>query len=238
MSADVDLAGPGAGIVLDPPYDYDDYRSTRLRAPQRPLLPMPDGETERSGPLFGEDVVNASDSDLTISPGGEPVGERIIVSGRVTDSAGKPVRRQLVEVWQANAAGRYRHAVDNHAAPLDPNFTGAGRCLTDEDGRYRFVTIKPGEYPWVNHRNAWRPAHIHFSLFGRCFTERLVTQMYFPGDPLLALDPMYQSVRDRGAAESLVGRFDLASTVEQWALGYVFDIVLGGRRPTPVEDRQ
>ncbi len=141
-----------------------------------------------------------------------------------------------MEIWQANAAGRYRHGVDNHDAPLDPNFTGAGRCLTDEDGRYRFVTIKPGEYPWANHVNAWRPAHIHFSLFGRCFAERLVTQMYFPGDPLLALDPMYQSVRDRRAAELLVARFDLATTVEQWALGYVFDIVLGGSRPTPPEE--
>jgi protocatechuate 3,4-dioxygenase beta subunit len=233
LSVDVDLAG----TVPDPPYDYSDYRSTRLRAPTRPLLRLPDGETERTSPLFGEGMVNASDSDLTIGPGGDPIGERIILTGRVTDLAGRPVRHQLVEIWQANAAGRYRHAVDDHAAPLDPNYTGAGRCLTGADGRYRFVTIKPGEYPWANHQNAWRPAHIHFSLFGRSFTERLVTQMYFPGDPLLAFDPMYQSIRDRGAAESLVARFDLATTVEHWALGYVFDIVLGGGRPTPVEDR-
>ncbi len=233
-------AGPGpgaaAGMALDPPYDYADYRSTQLRAPKRPLLPMPDGETERRGPLFGESSVKPTDNDLTLSPGGAPVGERIVVTGRVTDALGRPVPHQLVEIWQANAAGRYRHGVDNHDAPLDPNFSGAGRCLTDEDGRYRFVTIKPGEYPWANHFNAWRPAHIHFSLFGRSFAERLVTQMYFPGDPLLALDPMYQSVRDRGAAELLVARFDLPTTVEQWALGYVFDIVLGGSRPTPLEE--
>jgi protocatechuate 3,4-dioxygenase, beta subunit len=236
LSAHVDLAGLGAGVALDPPYDYPDYRSTRLRAPKRPLLPMPNGETERRAPLFGEASVNPSDSDLTLSPGGEPIGERIVVRGRVTDSTGKPVRHQLVEIWQANAAGRYRHAVDEHDAPLDPNFFGAGRCLTDDDGAYRFVTIKPGEYPWANHHNAWRPAHIHFSLFGHSFTERLVTQMYFPGDPLLAFDPMFQSVRDRRAAELLVARFDLATTVEQWALGYVFDIVLGGGRPTPAEE--
>jgi protocatechuate 3,4-dioxygenase, beta subunit len=196
---------------------------------------MPQGETERRGPLFGESRVGPADSDLTVGAGGTPIGERIIVSGRVTDSMGRPVRHQLVEIWQANAAGRYRHGADNHDAPLDPNFTGAGRCLTDDHGQYRFVSIKPGEYPWANHQNAWRPAHIHFSVFGTNFTERLVTQMYFPGDPLLPLDPMYQSVRDRRAAELLVARFDLASTVEHWALGYVFDIVIGGRSQTPSE---
>ena len=238
MSTPADLAGsagPATEVRLDPPYDFPDYRSTRLRAPKRPLLAMPDGETERRGPLFGESSVDAADSDLTRGQEGEALGERIVVSGRVTDSAGRPVRHQLVEIWQANAAGRYRHTVDNHDAPLDPNFTGAGRCLTDQDGHYRFVTIRPGEYPWANHRNAWRPAHIHFSLFGRSFSERLVTQMYFPGDPLLDFDPMYQSVRDRRAAELLVARFDLGTTVENWALGYVFDILLGGGRSTPVE---
>jgi protocatechuate 3,4-dioxygenase, beta subunit len=237
LSTRADLAGPGSGVGLDPPYDFPDYRSTRLRAPKRPLLPMPGGETERRGPLFGENSVHTADSDLTRGQDGEAIGERIVVSGRVTDSAGRPVRHQLVEIWQANAAGRYRHAVDNHDAPLDPNFTGAGRGLTDVDGRYRFVTIKPGEYPWANHHNAWRPAHIHFSLFGHSFSERLVTQMYFPGDPLLDFDPMYQSIRDRRAAELLVARFDLGTTVEHWALGYIFDIVLDGARPTPVEDR-
>jgi protocatechuate 3,4-dioxygenase beta subunit len=143
------------------------------------------------------------------------------------DPNGRPIRGQLVEIWQANAAGRYRHEVDRHPAPLDPNFTGAGRCLTDNDGRYRFVTIKPGAYPWGNHPNAWRPAHIHFSVFGASFADRLVTQMYFPGDPLLELDPMYTSVRDRRAATRLVSVFDLSTTVENWALGYLFDVVVG-----------
>jgi protocatechuate 3,4-dioxygenase, beta subunit len=232
---DSDVDGQDAAISVDPPYDYAGYRSTRLRSPKRPLLPMPRGETERRGPLFGETSVDASDSDLTRSPDGAPIGERIIVTGRVGDSSGRPLRGQLVEIWQANAAGRYRHSVDTHDAPIDPNFTGAGRCLTDDEGRYRFVTIKPGEYPWANHQNAWRPAHIHFSLFGTCFAERLVTQMYFPGDPLLDFDPMYQAINDRRAAELLISRFDLATTVEHWALGYVFDIVLGGRCPTPPE---
>ncbi|HYA45637.1 MAG TPA: protocatechuate 3,4-dioxygenase subunit beta [Acidimicrobiales bacterium] len=221
------------GVPLDPPYDYPSYRSTSLRAPKRALAPMPEGLTERRGPVFGRDRVEPGDSDLTRGNGGKPIGERIIVTGRVTDSSGRPVRDQLVEIWQANAAGRYRHGVDRHDAPLDPNFTGAGRCLTDGEGRYRFTTIRPGEYPWENHHNAWRPAHVHFSVFGTCFVERLVTQMYFPGDPLLAHDPLYQSIRDRRAAELLVAKLDPEATVERWALGYVFDIVLGGRRPTP-----
>jgi protocatechuate 3,4-dioxygenase beta subunit len=194
---------------------------------------MPIGPTERTGPLFGDGQVAPEDADLTRGQAAEPIGERIIVSGRVTGSDGRPVRRQLVEIWQANAAGRYRHDADQHPAPLDPNFTGAGRCLTDDDGRYRFVTIKPGEYPWRNHANAWRPAHVHFSVFGTTFTQRLVTQMYFPGDPLLAHDPMYDSIGDREAAQRLVARFDLDSTVEEWALGYLFDIRIGGPRGTP-----
>jgi protocatechuate 3,4-dioxygenase, beta subunit len=229
-------AGQNAGLCLDPPYDYPDYRSTRLRAPKRELFPIPAGLTERHGPVFGADQVGEGDSDLTRGRGGEPLGERLVVTGRVTDNQGRPVRQQLVEIWQANAAGRYYHAVDRHDAPLDPNFTGAGRCLTDNDGRYRFVTIRPGAYPWENHRNAWRPAHIHFSVFGTCFAERLVTQMYFPGDPLLDLDPVYLSIRDRRAAERLIARFDLATTVERWALGYAFDIVVGGLSPIPVEE--
>jgi protocatechuate 3,4-dioxygenase beta subunit len=221
--------------VLDPPYDYPDYRSTALRAPALVFPPLPLGETERHGPLFGEGAIGPLDADLTAGHKGPPIGERIVVSGRLMDSSGHPVRGQLVEIWQANAAGRYRHSADQHEAPLDPNFTGAGRCLTDEEGRYRFVTVKPGPYPWANHHNAWRPAHIHFSVFGTSFTERLVTQMYFPGDPLLPLDPIYQSVRDRRAAERLISRFDIATTVEGWALGYAFDIVVGGRAATPVE---
>jgi protocatechuate 3,4-dioxygenase beta subunit len=179
--------------------------------------------------------VRPEDGDLTRQHAGEPLGERIIVSGTVSDIHGRPIPGQLVEVWQANAAGRYAHVVDQHSAPLDPNFTGGGRCLTDGAGGYRFVTIRPGEYPWRNHANAWRPAHIHFSFFGRAFTSRLVTQLYFPGDPLLEYDPMFQSISDRAAAERLIARFDLGATMEGWALGYRFDVVLGGAGATPTE---
>ena len=170
----------------------------------------------------------AADADLTMRHAGEPLGERIIVTGRVLDSGGRPVPDTLVEIWQANAAGRYRHRVDQHPAPLDPNFDGAGRCLTDSEGRYRFVTIKPGAYPWHNHPNAWRPAHIHFSLFGRAFTQRLITQMYFPGDPLFAQDPIFNSVPDPAARQRMICRFDLSITQPEWALGYEWDIVLRG----------
>jgi protocatechuate 3,4-dioxygenase, beta subunit len=206
--------------------DYPEYRSTRLRAPKRPLVTLPEELHALDGPVFGEDTVAEIDADLTRQHDGEPLGERITVSGRVLDGEGRPIRGALVEVWQANAAGRYRHEVDQHPAPLDPNFSGAGRCLTDDDGNYRFVTVKPGAYPWGNHENAWRPAHIHFSLFGRTFTQRLVTQMYFPGDPLQPLDPIFNAVRDPAARERLVAQFDLARTEEAWALGYRWDIVL------------
>jgi protocatechuate 3,4-dioxygenase beta subunit len=219
-----------------PPYLYPDYRATVLRAPSRPLVPAPARLADLAAPVFGDETVAPGDHDLTRQHGGEPLGERIVVTGRVLESDGRPVRGALVEIWQANAAGRYIHAVDQHPAPLDPNFTGAGRCLTDDEGRYEFVTVKPGAYPWKNHPNAWRPAHIHFSLFGRAFTDRLVTQMYFPGDPLFAFDPIFQSVRDERARERLIARFDLATTREEWALGYRFDIVLGGRAATPLED--
>ena len=227
--------GAKGGAALDPAYDCPSYRSTRLRHPHGPLLALPAGLTERRGPVIGDERVGHDDADLTRGHAADPIGERIIVSGRVLDSIGRPVRHQLVEIWQANAAGRYHHDVDRHPAPLDPNFTGAGRCLTDDQGGYRFLSIKPGAYPWKNHANAWRPAHIHFSVFGTCFAERLVTQMYFPGDPLLDYDPMYQSIRDRRAAQRLIARFDLETTVENWALGYVFDIVVGPIAPTPVE---
>jgi protocatechuate 3,4-dioxygenase, beta subunit len=223
------------GDGTHPPYLYADYRSTQLRAPKRPPLLLPHTLSELTGPAFGHEAVGEFDHDLTRQHEGEPLGERIIVTGRVTDSAGHPVRSALIEIWQANAAGRYRHEVDRHPAPIDPNFTGAGRCLTDDQGRYRFVTVKPGAYPWRNHPNAWRPAHIHLSLFGRAFTNRLVTQMYFPGDPLFEFDPIFQSVRDAQARSRLVCGFELEETVPEWALGYRFDVVLGGPTETPME---
>ncbi len=218
--------------------DYPGYRSTRLRAPKRPLVSLPEEFHTVDGPVFSEDDLAELDADLTRQHDGEPLGERITISGRVLDGQGRPIRRALVEVWQANAAGRYRHDLDQHPAPLDPNFSGAGRCLTDDDGNYRFVTVKPGAYPWGNHENAWRPAHIHFSLFGRNFLSRLVTQMYFPGDPLLAADPILNSIPDARARERLVSQFDLGLTTPEWALGYRFDIVLRGREATPMEKAQ
>jgi protocatechuate 3,4-dioxygenase, beta subunit len=220
----------------DTPYLYPDYKATRLRAPSERLVPLPAALADLSGPVFGDETVGPLDHDLTRRHEGEPLGERIIVGGQVLEPDGRPARNALVEVWQANAAGRYRHAVDRHPAPLDPNFTGAGRCLTDGEGRYRFVTVKPGAYPWQNHPNAWRPAHIHFSLFGRAFTQRLVTQMYFPGDPLFEFDPIFQSVRDEGARERLIAQFDYEHTEPEWAIAYQFDIVLGGPAATPLED--
>ena len=214
---------------VHPPVDFPPYRSSALRAPHRPLVLLPHRLTEITGPLLGEDWVRPADADLTTRHPGEPQGERIIVTGRVLDSGGRPVRRSLVEIWQANAAGRYRHQADQHPAPLDPNFTGAGRCMTDDEGRYRFVTIKPGAYPWRNHPNAWRPAHIHFSLFGRSFTQRLVTQMYFPGDPLQPLDPVLNAVPGEQGRQRLIARLDIALTVPERALAYSWDIVLRGR---------
>ena len=216
----------------DPPYLYPDYVSTRTRAPKRSLLPLPEELHSLTAPVFGEDALDPNDADLTVHGEGDPLGERIIVTGRLLDEGGRAIPNALIEIWQANAAGRYRHEVDRHRAPLDPNFTGAGRTLTDPEGRYRFVTMKPGAYPWRNHPNAWRPAHIHFSVFGRAFTQRLVTQMYFPGDPLFPYDPIFNSVRDPSARERLVAGFDLETTEPEWALAYRFDIVL---RRTPVE---
>jgi protocatechuate 3,4-dioxygenase beta subunit len=218
-----------------PPSLYEPYRATVLRSPKKPLIFLPHTLSEVTGPVYGHDGVGESDHDLTRQHPGEPLGERIIVSGRVLDSNGKPVANTLVEIWQANAAGRYLHKNDQHPAPLDPNFTGAGRTLTDENGAYRFVTIKPGPYPWLNHYNAWRPAHIHFSIFGSAFISRLVTQMYFPGDPLFAFDPIYQSVPDEKARQRMVSKFDLETTQPQWATGYKFDIVLRGPEAMPFE---
>jgi protocatechuate 3,4-dioxygenase beta subunit len=221
---------------VDPPYLYPDYRGTVLRAPSRPLVPIRQTLSEITGPVYGHERVTDGDNDLTRQHDGEPLGERIIVSGSVLDGNGRPVREALVEIWQANAAGRYRHEIDRHPAPLDSNFSGAGRCVTDSYGNYRFTTIKPGAYPWANHPNAWRPAHIHFSLFGDAFVTRLVTQMYFPGDPLFDQDPILQSVRDPRDRARLISRFDLETTVPERALGYRFDIVLRGREATPMED--
>jgi protocatechuate 3,4-dioxygenase beta subunit len=219
--------------------DYPGYRSTRLRAPKRPLVTLPESAHPFGGPVFGDETVSELDYDLTQQHEGEPLGERIIVAGRLLDQDGKPIRKALVEVWQANAGGRYKHHVDQHPAPLDPNFSGAGRCLTDDDGNYRFITVKPGAYPWGNHENAWRPAHIHFSVFGRSFTERLVTQMYFPGDPLFRFDPIFNAIRNPAARALLVSEFDLDSTKPDWALAYRWNIVLGngGSGTTPLEGR-
>ena len=222
---------------VDPPDDTPAYRSTELRHPKRPLIIIPRTEPEWSGPVFGREAIRPLDHDLTRQFPADPIGQRIIVCGRVTDEDGRPVRHTLIEVWQANAAGRYMHVVDTTPAPLDPNFAGAGRTLTDDDGRYRFISIKPGAYPWRNHYNAWRPAHIHFSLFGECLASRLVTQMYFEGDPLLPLDPIFNSIPSAEARNRLVAAFDLSLTEPEFAHGYRFDLVLRGRMGTPWEQK-
>jgi protocatechuate 3,4-dioxygenase beta subunit len=220
--------------MSQPPYLHPPYVSSRTRAPLKPLVLLPRAEADLKGPVFGHESVRPSDGDLTKQHTGAPIGERIAVGGRVLDEGGKPVRGALIELWQCNAAGRYAHERDNHDAPLDPNFSGCGRTLTDADGHYSFYTIKPAAYPWGNHENAWRPAHIHYSLFGQGMLSRLVTQMYFPGDPLLAYDPIYQST-DESSRNRLVAHFDLARTTPQFALGYRFDIVLRGGDATPME---
>jgi protocatechuate 3,4-dioxygenase beta subunit len=219
-----------------PAYISPGYRSTPLRGPKKKLVPLVHTLSELAAPVYGHDQIGELDHDLTQNArvNGEPMGERIVVAGRVLDERGRPVRNTLVELWQCNAAGRYVHRVDQHDAPLDPNFLGAGRCITDKDGRYRFLTIKPGAYPWGNHPNAWRPNHIHFSLFGEYFASRLVTQMYFPGDPLMALDPILRSVPE-SARDLMVSRFSMDLTQEGYALGYEFDIVLRGPKATPME---
>ena len=227
---------PTAGT--QPDYLFPPYASTVKRAPTQPLVMLPQTQTELTGPVFGYGEVKRGDHDLTQQHAGDPIGERIIVSGRVLDENGWPVPNTLVEIWQANSAGRYPHRVDQHDAPTDPNFTGCGRALTDKRGNYRFVTIRPGEYPWRNHYNAWRPAHIHFSLFGQAFVQRLVTQMYFPGDPLLADDPMFNCVPDERARNRLISSLDWETTIPEIALGYRFDIVLRGAEETPMEKRK
>jgi len=221
-----------------PEYHFPPYVSSVARSPRMPLVVLSKTLTEKTGPVFGHELIRDRDNDLTAQHPGDPIGERIFVHGRVLDEDGRPVRGALVEVWQANAAGRYRHKVDGHDAPLDPNFTGAGRALTDEIGYYCFKTIKPGPYPWGNHYNAWRPAHIHFSLFGSGILSRLVTQMYFPGDPLQPLDPIFNSIPDRAARMRLVSRLDMERAEPDYALAYIFDIVLRGHNDTPFEEHR
>jgi protocatechuate 3,4-dioxygenase beta subunit len=211
------------------------YKSTVLRSPTKPLVVIPHTLSELTGPVYGHEAVRPNDNDLTTQHKGEPLGERIIVHGHVRDEDGRGVPHTLLEIWQANACGRYIHVVDQHPAPIDPNFTGAGRAQTDSEGYYRFVTIRPGAYPWGNHPNAWRPAHIHFSVFGHSFISRIVTQMYFPGDPLFAYDPIFNSVTDEKARMRMVSSFDLENTKPNWALCYRFDIVLRGRCATPLD---
>jgi protocatechuate 3,4-dioxygenase beta subunit len=228
----IEAAPPGT----QPEYHFPAYVSSVARSPRLPLVLLPDTLTERTGPVFGHGLVRENDNDLTAQHEAEPMGERILVHGRVLDEDGRAVRNALVEIWQANAAGRYLHKVDNHPAPLDPNFSGAGRTFTDNDGRYWFKTIKPGPYPWGNHYNAWRPSHIHFSLLGAGILARLVTQMYFPGDPLQALDPIFNSIPDEAARLRLVSRLDMERSEPNYAVAYRFDVVLRGRGDTPFEE--
>lgn len=219
-----------------PEYLYSDYGSTVKRSPKRPLLRFDHTLSEVTGPSFATPWAGPDCTDLTRQHTGEPLGERIIVTGRILDENARPIPGTLVELWQCNSAGRYHHPVDQHDAPLDPNFTGAGQVVSDAEGDYRFITIKPGAYPWRNSPNAWRPAHLHLGVFGPGFVTRLVTQMYFPGDPLLAYDPIYQSTADVGARERLISQYDPDLSIPEWALGYRFDIVLRGRDQTPFEN--
>ena len=225
-------------MSVHPPHLYPPYASSLRRAPHELLIPLPHTLADDTGPVFGTGKLLPGDHDATVNArvNGEPLGERITVQGRLLDGSGTPIRGALIETWQANAAGRYIHKKDQHQAPLDPNFTGTARLLTDEYGEYRLTTIRPGAYPWGNHPNAWRPAHIHFSVFGRNFHQRLVSQMYFPGDPLLAHDPIYQGIPDEKGRRRLISRFELGLTQPGFALGYRFDIVLGGDAQTPRDD--
>ena len=223
---------------VHPSYLHAPYASTVKRSPQQPLILLPHTLSELTAPVFGQSDIHPLDNDLTRNAvkNGQPIGERIIVTGRVLDENNRPVPNALLEIWQANACGRYIHKIDQHDAPLDPNFMGAGRMLTDTNGVYRFITIKPGAYPWRNHANAWRPQHIHFSVFGTNFLQRLVTQMYFPGDPLLALDPIYNSIPSEEGRQRLISSYAHDVTSPEWALGYRFDIVVCGSEMTPFEE--
>lgn len=233
MKSTVGYRRPRPGT--QPNYLHPPYVSSLKRAPSQPLIHLPHTLSEITGPIFSQDLISPRACDLTRQHLAAPLGERIFVTGRVLDEDARPVAHTLVEIWQANAAGRYLHKNDQHDAPLDPNFTGMGHTLTDAEGRYRFITIRPGAYPWRNHHNAWRPAHIHFSLFGPAFATRLITQMYFPGDPLLAFDPIYNSAPDENARKRLISLFDWESTTPETALGFQFDIILRGRDATPME---
>ncbi len=228
---------PAVAPGAHPANNFPGYRSSVTRAPRAAPIAIEATVSETSGPHYGAERFESALSDMTRAPGGgTALGQRIIVHGRVCDEYGRPERNALVEVWQANAAGRYLHGGDQHDAPLDPCFTGTGQALTDADGNYRFVTIEPGAYPWANHHNAWRPKHIHFSLFGATFASRLVTQMYFPGDPTLPFDPIYNAVTDAAARQRLVASFDLEHSVPDHAIAYRFDIVLRGVEQTPLEN--
>lgn len=218
-----------------PDYIFPPYHSTALRGPTQAPIDIPVTLSEVTGPSFSKTTIGKNAADLTAGHKGEPLGERIIVSGRVVDENSRPVPHTLIEIWQCNAAGRYLHEHDQHDAPLDPNFVGVGQVVTDAEGHYRFKTIKPGHYPWPNHYNAWRPEHIHFSLFGEAFAQRLVTQMYFPGDPTLAFDPIFNSIPDAAARDRLVSVFDWENTQPDYALAFRFDFVLRGRKQTPWE---
>lgn len=230
------LIGFGREDAGQPPSLYPDYKSTVARSPRQPLVRIPPTLTESTGPAGCWDaLMGPALADLTTQHKAPPIGQRIVVSGRVLDERGKPVPNTVMEIWQANSAGRYIHSKDHWDAPLDPNFTGAGRVVTDEQGRYRFVSIRPGAYPWGNHHNAWRPAHIHLSLLGPAFATRLVTQMYFPDDPLIEIDPIANAV-PMPFRQRLVSRFDIDTTEPNWALGYLFDVVLRGPASTPFED--
>ncbi len=221
-----------------PPYLYEPYASTVKRAPLKRLVPMKQTLSEITGPVFGHNTVQAGEGDLTTNAGtGTPaMGERLVIVGRVMDEDEKPVPNSLIEIWQANAAGRYQHEVDQHNAPLDPNFVGAGRSVTNDNGEYRFLTIRPGAYPWLNHYNGWRPAHIHLSLFGASFVTRLITQFFFPGDPLLPMDPILNGIPSKSGRQRLICSYAHDATEPEFALAYRFDIVLRGRQATPFED--
>ncbi|MBL4740995.1 MAG: protocatechuate 3,4-dioxygenase subunit beta [Sneathiella sp.] len=217
------------------------YKTSILRSPQKPLLSLDGTLSEITGPVFGHNILGELDNDLLLNfskDGQTPVGERIVVHGRVLDERGVPVKGALIEFWQANAGGRYRHKKETYLAPLDPNFGGCGRTITDENGGYCFRTVKPGAYPWPNGVNDWRPAHIHFSLFGHGFSQRLITQMYFEGDPLIWMCPIVQSIGDKDAINQLIAPLDMASAIPMDSLAYKFDIILRGRRSTLFENRR